>query len=90
LQSLAFYVFASFQRNSDFSAESGLKYFVFGAIISCFLLLGFVFIYLHYGTCTIETLFSLMLLETNDSYLIGILFLLIALLFKVGAAPFHS
>jgi NADH-quinone oxidoreductase subunit N len=90
LQSLSFYVFATFQRNSEFCAEAGLKYFVFGAIISCFLLLGFSLVYLTFGSSSFETLFSLIVIK-NDSFLFsGILFILIALLFKVGSAPFHS
>jgi len=88
IQSLAFYVFASFQRNSEFATEAGLKYFVFGAMISCFLLLGFSFIYLFFGNSSFETLLSLNLL--NDDFLFfGILFILAVLLFKVGAVPFH-
>ena len=34
LQSLCFYVLATFQRNSEFSTEAGLKYFVLGAFSS--------------------------------------------------------
>jgi NADH-quinone oxidoreductase subunit N len=40
-QSLAFYIIASFNRNSEFSTEAGLKYFTFGAVISCLLLFVF-------------------------------------------------
>jgi proton-translocating NADH-quinone oxidoreductase chain N len=90
LQSLAFYVFATFNRNSEFCTEAGLKYFVFGAIISCFLLLGFCFIYFAYGSVNFEIIYSL-ILEQNDAFLfIGIVFILIPLLFKIGSAPFHS
>jgi len=90
LQSLTFYVFATFNRNSEFCTEAGLKYFVFGAIISCFLLLGFCFVYFAYGSISFETLYSLNV-NQNDAFLfIGIIFILIPLLFKVGSAPFHS
>ena len=33
LQSLTFYIFATFNRNSEFSTEAGLKYFIFGGIV---------------------------------------------------------
>jgi NADH-quinone oxidoreductase subunit N len=90
LQSLCFYTFATFNRTSEFSTESGLKYFIFGAIISCLLLLGFSFIYLSFGSTSFEFLTCLSQ-ETGDSFLfLGYLFVLIALLFKVGSAPFHS
>ena len=45
LSSLAFYVLASFKKTSSYSAESGIKYFVIGAISSAFFLLGSSFIY---------------------------------------------
>ena len=88
LQSLCFYVFATFARTSEYSTESGLKYFVFGAIISCVLLLGFSFIYITFGTVSFEFLSCLSLTSAGILFL-GILFVLIALLFKIGAAPFH-
>lgn len=90
LQSLSFYVFATFNRNSEFCTEAGLKYFVFGAVISCFLLLGFCFVYFAFGSTHFETLYSLIVIQ-NDAFLfIGIIFILIPLLFKIGSAPFHS
>jgi len=90
LQSLVFYVFSTFQRNSEFSTEAGLKYFVFGAVISCFLLLGFALIYLSFGSVSFEFLYSLSMIKNDSFFFSGILFILIALLFKVGSAPFHS
>ena len=45
LQSLSFYILASFKRSSEFSTEAGLKYFVLGAFSSAFLLFGFSLIY---------------------------------------------
>jgi NADH-quinone oxidoreductase subunit N len=89
LQSLCFYVFATFNRNSNFSTESGLKYFVFGAVISCFLLLGFATVYLTYGSTSFEFLMGLTQVSTNYFLFLGVLFIFIALFFKVGAAPFH-
>jgi NADH-quinone oxidoreductase subunit N len=90
LQSLCFYVFATFNRNSEFSTESGLKYFVFGAIISCFLLLGFSLIYVSFGSTSFESLLSLANASENAFLFCGMLFILVAFLFKVGSAPFHS
>lgn len=45
LSSLAFYILASFRKVSSYSVESGIKYFVTGAISSAFFLLGTSFIY---------------------------------------------
>jgi len=90
LQSLCFYVFATFNRNSEFSTESGLKYFVFGAVISCLLLLGFSLIYIAFGSTSFEFLTSIIQSSTDIFLSLGLLFVLFALLFKVGSAPFHS
>jgi len=89
IQSLSFYVFATFNRISEFNTESGLKYFIFGSIISCLLLFGFVLIYVNLGITTFELLFTIVL-STSDYFIIsGVTFIMIAFLFKTGAAPFH-
>ena len=51
MQSLCFYVMAALKRNSEFSSEAGLKYFLLGAFSSGLLLLGCSLIYGFTG-CT--------------------------------------
>lgn len=50
LTSLSSYILASFRKSSNYSVESGLKYFVTGALSSAFFLLGSSFIYGVLGT----------------------------------------
>jgi len=45
LSSLALYVLAAFKKTSSYSVESGIKYFVTGAVSSAFFLLGCSFLY---------------------------------------------
>lgn len=45
LQGLAFYVLASFKKSSNFSIESGVKYFVLGSLSTAIFLLGVTFVY---------------------------------------------
>lgn len=59
LQSLCFYVLATFKRHSVFSTEAGLKYFILGAFSSGLLLFGFVLSYVTFGTTSFETLAKL-------------------------------
>jgi NADH-quinone oxidoreductase subunit N len=59
LQSLSFYVLAAFQRNSEFSTEAGLKYFILGAISSGLLLFGESIIYGFTGLTNFEELTKL-------------------------------
>jgi NADH-quinone oxidoreductase subunit N len=89
LQSLTLYIFATFNRNSEFSTESGLKYFVFGGIMSCFLLFGICLIYLFFGSLSFELFFSVANSCFDLMHFAGFLFVFIVLMFKVGAAPFH-
>lgn len=56
LQSLCFYVLAASKRNSEFSTEAGLKYFLLGAFSSGILLFGFSLIYGFTGMTNFEDL----------------------------------
>jgi NADH-quinone oxidoreductase subunit N len=88
LQSLALYVVASVQRDNAKSNEAGLKYFVLGALSSGLLLYGASLIYGFTGT----TLFSGITEatgETSVGLMIGLVFLITGLAFKVSAVPFH-
>ena len=100
LQSLSFYVITAFQRNNEFSIEAGLKYFILGALSSGFLLFGESLIYGFTGITNFEelakyfTLNSLVIQETSlfgtsAAISLGLLFILVAFLFKIGAVPFH-
>jgi NADH-quinone oxidoreductase subunit N len=90
LQSLAFYVLATFRRNSEFSNEAGLKYFVLGSFSSCFLLFGFSLLYLSLGSTSFDVLMKLSEHGGDlDLTLLGLVLTLVALFFKLGAVPFH-
>lgn len=94
-QSLIFYILASFNRNSEFATESGLKYFILGAFASAFLLCGSVLIYHITGLTNLNELAKLLsgivLEDSNYFYtlVLGVLFILTAFLFKLNVAPFH-
>ncbi len=96
MQALSFYVLACFRRNSAFSTEAGLKYFISGSFISGIFLLGCSFIYGGIGTLNFLNI-SLLLsfnfanehLIIKNFILIGIVLILISFLFKISSAPFH-
>ena len=50
LQSLSFYIMASFKKNSSFSVDAGLKYFILGSFSSALFLFGASLIYGITGT----------------------------------------
>ncbi len=89
LQSLSLYVVASLRRDSAKSTEAGLKYFVLGALSSGLLLYGASLVYGYTGT----TLFSGIIASADGhapiGLLLGLVFVLSGLAFKVSAVPFH-
>jgi len=95
LQSLCFYVLATLKRNSTFSTEAGLKYFILGAFSSGLLLFGSSLIYGFLGTTNFEEISKLVSCVQEDSFIYylglntGMIFVAAALLFKLGAFPFH-
>ncbi|MGV6839446.1 MAG: NADH-quinone oxidoreductase subunit NuoN [Planktomarina sp.] len=90
LQSLALYVIASLRRDHVQSTEAGLKYFVLGALSSGLLLYGASLVYGYAGTTTFAGI-----MEANGEgplsvgILIGLVFVLSGLAFKISSAPFH-
>ena len=54
LQSLSFYVMSAFKKNSSFSVDAGLKYFILGSFSSAILLLGFSLLYGVTGSLNFE------------------------------------
>ena len=73
LQSLSFYVLASYKKNSTFSVESGIKYFILGSLASSFFLFGSSLIYGLTGTINFEDLkdlfFNFFIFEINSKNL---------------------
>jgi len=91
LQSLALYVVAAFQRDSVRSTEAGLKYFVLGSVASGMLLFGASLVYgFCGGTAYVEI--SRALLDGRGGefgVVVGLVFVVAGLAFKVSAVPFH-
>src|SRR5437899_2836406 len=91
LQNLALYVVAAFNRDSVRSSEAGLKYFVLGALSSGMLLYGASLIYGFTGTTAFDDLTKLLTssMPVETGVLIGLVFVVVGLAFKVSAVPFH-
>jgi len=91
LQSLALYVIAAFRRDSVKSSEAGLKYFVLGALASGMLLYGSSMVYGFAGSTNFTVLAQALTAAdaTNVGVIVGIVFVIVGLAFKVSAFPFH-
>lgn len=89
-QSLALYVIASFRRDNARSSEAGLKYFVLGALSSCLLLYGSSLIYGFVGATSFDAIAKALAHgHAPLGAVIGLVFVVAGLAFKVSAAPFH-
>jgi len=91
--SLPLYLMAGLSRRRRLlSQEAALKYFLLGAYSSAFFLFGSALLYGYSGTLSLNGLTDAIRgAGGNDVFLLlGIAFLSVGLLFKVGAFPFHS
>jgi NADH-quinone oxidoreductase subunit N len=90
LLSLSLYVVAAFDRDNPRSSEAGLKYFVLGALASGLLLYGSSLIYGFAGTTNFDRLAdALAAPEVSTGVVVGLVFVLAGLAFKISAVPFH-
>jgi len=90
LQSLALYVIAAINRDSLRSTEAGLKYFVLGALSSGMLLYGMSLVYGFTGNTGFDEIAKVLAEETRSlGVVIGLVFVLTGLCFKISAVPFH-
>ncbi len=87
---ITFYVLTSFQRNDLRSLEAGVKYLIMGGLSSAFMVFGIAFIYGSAGTLAfVEILQQSANLAGNSLFLIGLLFVLVGLSFKIAAFPYQ-
>ncbi len=91
--SLPLYLLAGLSRRRRLaSQESALKYFLLGAFSSAFFLLGMAYLYGYSASVTFAGIRASVVGGSGNDVLllIGIAFVSIGLLFKVGAVPFHA
>jgi NADH-quinone oxidoreductase subunit N len=91
LMSIGIYVLAGFDRADPRSSEASLKYFLLGAFSSAFLLYGIALLFGSTGTTNVAVIAPTLGAGVAESgmFLVGSAVLLIGLMFKVGAIPFH-
>ncbi len=90
LITITFYVLTSFQRNRLVSLEAAIKYLILGALSSAFLVFGIALVWGTTGKLNFNDLAQVsgQFLD-NKIFLIGVLFVLVGLGFKISAFPFQ-
>jgi NADH-quinone oxidoreductase subunit N len=92
LVSLPLYAMVALQKDSRHATEASMKYFVMGALASGLLLYGISMVYGATGSVDILVLANLLPHATPDQNmlaLLGLVFILVGIIFKFGAVPFH-
>ncbi len=89
--SISLYILAGFLKGDDESTEAGMKYFLFGAVISAVMLYGFSLLYGFTGHTNIYAMAAAMNAGEISPWVIGALAILVlaGFGFKIAATPFH-
>lgn len=91
--SLPLYLMAGMARRRRLlSQEAAIKYFILGSFASAFFLYGSALVYGYSGATRFGSIAAALAKLSNNQgmLLIGVLFIAIGLMFKVGVAPFHQ
>ncbi len=92
LQSLALYGLVALRRDDSRATEAAMKYFVLGSLASGFLLYGMSMLYGASGTLDLNELSHRIAagqVATHAALVLGTLFIVAGIAFKLGAVPFH-
>lgn len=90
LQSFALYVLCAIDRDRLRSSEAGLKYFVLGSLASGLLLYGLSLVYGFSGSLDYAAIATALHAGAiSPGLLVGMVFVVVGLVFKLSAVPFH-
>lgn len=91
LVTVSFYVLVSFTRRNPITLEAGVKYLVLSALSTAFLVYGIAWIFGATGQTNLYRLTGVLANAGTESgaALLGMVFVLVALGFKIAAVPFQ-
>ncbi len=90
--SIPLYMLASFRRGDQRSAESGMKYFLYGAFASAIMLFGFSLLYGFSGTTNLGGIAAGLAAGVGDgivAVMAALTMVVVGFGFKISAVPFH-
>lgn len=99
--SIPLYILVASNYKSNFSTESGLKYFIVGSFSSGLILFGISFLYWFTGTTNFDDISLILFYESHSNFstdyafnllnyaFVGVAFIVMGMLIKIGVAPFH-
>jgi NADH-quinone oxidoreductase subunit N len=90
ISSISTYILAGYRKSTGRGPEAAIKYFLLGSFATAFLLYGVALIFGATGTTQIYEIAHLAPTAQNHSFVVaGMALMLVGILFKVSAAPFH-
>jgi NADH-quinone oxidoreductase subunit N len=90
ISSIATYILAGYRKHTARGPEAAIKYFLLGSFATAFLLYGVAMIFGATGTTQIYEIARLVPAAQNHSFILaGLGLMLVGILFKVSAVPFH-
>ena len=90
ISSISTYILAGYRKQTGRGPEAAIKYFLLGSFATAFLLYGIAMVYGATGTTSIYEIARSAVTSSNHSLLIiSLALMLVGILFKVSAAPFH-
>ncbi|MDZ4665426.1 MAG: NADH-quinone oxidoreductase subunit N [Bacteroidota bacterium] len=92
IMSIPLYVLAASKKNKINSNEAGFKYLIMGSFASAFLLFGIALVYGATGSFDLNEIRAYIASNPGNMpsfFYAGVIMMLIAMCFKVSAAPFH-
>ena len=90
LLALSSYGLVGMDRENKVASEAAMKYFILGSMASGLLLYGMSMIYGATGSLQLDEIYAASATAGNDTILaLGVVFMLVGIAFKFGAAPFH-
>jgi len=90
ISSISTYILAGYRKHTARGPEAAIKYFLLGSFATAFLLYGIAMIFGATGTTQIYEIARLVPAAQNHAFILaGMGLMLVGILFKVSAAPFH-
>jgi len=90
ISSISTYILAGFRKHTGTGPEAAIKYFLLGSFATGFLLYGIALTFGATGTTQINEIAALLpLVQSHSLVLIAFVLMMVGILFKVSAAPFH-
>ncbi len=93
IASLSIYALVGYHKTNKVSSEAMMKYIVLGSMAGAFFMLGTALIYGSVGSTSltaIATYIHANELSDMPMLIVGASFIMVTILFKIGAVPFHS